>query len=184
MDYNAWETQALGGDEPTFLPFHQSGEKGMICRPPMGFGPQEPYVIAKKDEMPPYNVLFAGMHWDKVAQVNDACNCGFTFYIHPSLFSLIFRAPKNSYLPWHIVFGKPHWRQEFVFALIPIFFQEVWRARLFPGSSRVGGSSSTTSSTVATPPCFEMAQRDERASRIRPGFPRSLAWRPSPRRID
>ena len=86
MDYVAWENQTLkdNGIVPRFLPFHQSGEKEMICRPPAGFGPQEPYFIAKKtDQMPPYKVLFAGMHWDAVAQTNDMCNCGFSFYIHP-----------------------------------------------------------------------------------------------------
>ena len=85
MDYVAWENQASKDNDkvPRFLPFHQSGDKEMICRPPAGFGPQEPYFIAKKAEQPPYNVLFAGMHWDAVAQINDMCNCGFSFYIHP-----------------------------------------------------------------------------------------------------
>ena len=85
MDYNAWESQEPKGknEAPSFIPFHQSGDEGMICRPPAGFGPQEPYFIAKRADMPPYNVLFAGMHWDAVAQINDMCNCGFSFYIHP-----------------------------------------------------------------------------------------------------
>ena len=71
------------------------------------------------------------------------------------LFSLIFRAPETSYLPWHIVFGQPHWRQEFVFAMIPILFQEVWRARQYSSSDKIGGD------TTAAPPCMDMAQRDE-----------------------
>ena len=85
MDYGAWENQETKdkNEALSFLPFHRSGDEGMICRPPAGFGPQEPYFIAKKADMPPYNVLFAGMHWDAVAQLNDMCNCGFAFYIHP-----------------------------------------------------------------------------------------------------
>ena len=76
-------------------------------------------------------------------------------YEYRSLFSLIFRAPETSYLPWHIVFGQPHWRQEFVFAMIPILFQEVWRARQSAPDKVVGGDNTTV------PLCTEMALRDE-----------------------
>jgi len=179
MDYKEWEALA-DGDATTFLPFHESGSKGIICKPPDGYGPQEPYFIVKKDVMPPYNVLFAGMYWDKVTQVNDMCNCGFTFYIHPNIFSLIFQAPKTAIYTWAMMFGKFNWRQEFVFALVPVFFQEVWRAKLSSlrqggGESHVNGNNNegnnngkddheamtTTTVLPRLPPCAAMAQRDE-----------------------
>lgn len=149
MDYKGWE--ALTDGNKTFLPFHESGNKGTICNPPKeNYSPQEPYYIAKKEDMTPFNVLFAGMYWDKVAQQNDMCNCRFAFYIHPELFSVLFRAPPTSNGFWASMFGKIGWRQQFVFGLQPVYFQEVWKAKLSQGIANRGES-----------PCAQMATVDE-----------------------
>ena len=86
-DFEGWENLPHGSANN--LPYHRSGIESMICDP--GREPeQEPYYIVKKSDLAPYNVLFAGMWWDKTTQIIDACNCGLAFVLHPDLFAVIF----------------------------------------------------------------------------------------------
>ena len=99
-------------------------------------------------------------------------------YEYRNLFSLIFRAPETSYLPWHIVFGQPHWRQEFVFAMIPILFKKsggldnLHLIKLLEGIIRQCHCAR------------KWLYGTKRAFRFQHGPPKLRVWRPSPRRID
>ena len=66
------------------------------------------------------------------------------------MFSLLFQAPSTSIYTWAMMFGKLGWRQKFVFAMIPVFFQEVWRAKLSQGNK-----------AYAAAPCSSTATQDE-----------------------
>ena len=52
-------------------------------------------MFVRKEDMPPYNSLFAGMWWDKTTHIIDSCNCGLTFLLHPEQFLVIYEEPKE-----------------------------------------------------------------------------------------
>ena len=126
-DFESWEALPKGSDN--FLPYHESGIESAICDPPGRNSEQEPYYLVRKEDMAPYNVLFAGMWWDKTTQIIDACNCGLTFLLHPDLFSVIYDGPNNATGgTWAM--HKPNWRQKMIFTTGPAYSQEYQKARL------------------------------------------------------
>ena len=177
-DYDGWE--ALAAESEKYLPYHKSGQKGIICDPPEGHTEQEPYALMRKFDMPPYNSLFAGMWWDKTTHIIDSCNCGLTFLLHPSVYTVIFEEPKESGRSgvWggHI----PNWRQEFVFAMGPAFAQEYQKSKL------ANGVDSTMCSRVADipvgqpqphPPWVPAWMNSTRQGQLRlVGFAEHLQW--------
>ena len=144
-NFEGWEALPEGSD--TYLPYHKTGAEFAICDPPRGYTEQEPYFLIKKSDMPPYNVLFAGMWFDKTTHIIDTCNCGLTFVLHPDMFSIIFNEPKESTQQGLWGLHSRGWRQDFVFATGPVYAQEYQKTRL-----AIGGRSRSMCSKVADIP--------------------------------
>ena len=144
-NFEGWEALPEGSD--TYLPYHKTGTEFAICDPPPGYTEQEPYFLAKKSDLPPYNVLFAGMWFDKTTHIIDTCNCGLTFVLHPDMFSIIFNEPKESTQQGLWGLHSPGWRQDFVFATGPVYSQEYQKTQL-----AIGGRSRSMCSKVADIP--------------------------------
>ena len=132
-DFEGWENVPHGS--ANYLPYHRSGIESMICDP--GREPeQEPYYIVKKSDLAPYNVLFAGMWWDKTTQIIDACNCGLAFVLHPDLFTVIFDEPKESTQQGAWAMHRANWRQKMIFMTGPVYSQEYQKTQLALDTSR------------------------------------------------
>ena len=126
-DFEGWE--GLPDGSTNFLPYHKSGTEA-ICNPPGGAHEQEPYYLVKKEDCAPYNVLYAGMWFDKTTQIIDACNCGLTFLLHPELFTVIFDEPESSTKTSGWTNNRADDRQKMVFLTGPAYSQEYQKARL------------------------------------------------------
>ena len=127
-NFEGWEN--LPHHSNTYLPYHKSGIESTICDPPDKESEQEPYYIVKKFDLAPYNVLFAGMWWDKTTQIIDACNCGLTFVLHPDLFTIIFDEPENSTKQGAWTMHRANWRQKMIFMTGPVYSQEYQKTQL------------------------------------------------------
>ena len=151
VDYDAWES--LPDDGANFMKMHSFGDREGLCDPPSRMSEQEPYVLVNKGGLPPYHVLFSGMQWDKVVSITDLCNCGLSFFLHPSLFAMMFNEPRTSIGQGQWASESlPNWRQLFVFALMPIYAQEVQKARLqhmAVSQSEIAGGVKATCSRLA-----------------------------------
>ena len=75
VGYNEWR------EKDEFMGYDGSNHSPQIL--PSG---QEPYFIARKDAIPPYDALYGGMLGDKVEQLNDMRAAGFRFVLHPDAF--------------------------------------------------------------------------------------------------
>lgn len=151
-NFEGWEALPEGSD--TYLPYHKTGTEFAICDPPRGYKEQEPYFLIKKSDMPPYNVLFAGMWFDKTTHIIDTCNCGLTFLLHPDLFSVIFNEPKESTQQGLWGMHSPGWRQDFVFATGPVYSQEYQKARLATNGGSPGMCTKVADIPVGEPQPF------------------------------
>ena len=151
VDYETWES--LPDDGADFMKMHSFGEREDLCDPPSRMSEQEPYVLINKADLPPQHVLFSGMQWDKVASVTDMCNCALSFFLHPFLFAMMFNEPRTSIGQGQWASESlPNWRQLFVFALMPIYAQEVQKVRLQQmavSHSEVAGSGKATCGRLA-----------------------------------
>lgn len=120
LAYGKWESSTDGA----FVPYDVSGNPKAILEKK-----QEPYFIIRKQLMPPYNVLFAGMGQDKETHTRDTNACGFVFYLHPSLFAVNFEQ-KQELDGWTNPprRGNSGWRQIYAHSMHEAYKQELYRA--------------------------------------------------------
>mmetsp|Transcript_8918 Transcript_8918/g.26712 ORF Transcript_8918/g.26712 Transcript_8918/m.26712 type:complete len:624 (-) Transcript_8918:135-2006(-) len=139
LNYREWERVSNG----TFLTYHKFGNPKIIVT-----YKQEPYFIIRRQEMPPYNVMFMGMHNDKITQVKDTNVCGFQFFIHPDLYAINFNHDVGeSVHPGASEWLDPSrtknatWRQAYAHAMHEAYKEEVHEAMsVIDGRSFLCGS--------------------------------------------
>uniref|UniRef100_A0A7S4JVW0 Uncharacterized protein n=1 Tax=Odontella aurita TaxID=265563 RepID=A0A7S4JVW0_9STRA len=125
LNYNGWESTLVNS---TFLPFHESGNPRAVLH-----RRQEPYFIIRKNDTPPYNVLFMGMQQDKETQVRDTNACGFIFFLHPDAFAVDFpHADLSASTGWTNLrrLNQDTWRQAFVHYTQEAYKQELHKAMM------------------------------------------------------
>ena len=86
----------------------------------------EPYHISRKDKVPPFDPLFAGMTNDKTSQLEDMGEAGFHFAVHPFLYAVNFDSDGigESWIP---LSQQSYWRDDFVNFMHTIDFNDYKR---------------------------------------------------------
>jgi len=105
FDYSSWEVRR----DSAFAPYPcVSG-----AEPYHWVSGAEPYHISRKDKVPPFDPLFAGMTNDKTSSLQDMGEVGFLFAVHPFLFAVNFDSDGigESWIP---LSQHSYWRGNFV----------------------------------------------------------------------
>jgi hypothetical protein len=112
LDYAGWENRR----DSTFAPYEwRSGA--------------EPYHISRKDQLPPFDPLYAGMTEDKTSQLQDMGHAGFIFALHPHLYAVNFGSDGIGE-SWIAASQKSYWRDSFVHFMHEVFFKDYKRRRI------------------------------------------------------
>ena len=111
LDYEGWESRR----DSTFT-----------CTPYEWSTGFEPYHISRKDRLPPFDPLYAGMTNDKTSQLEDMGRAGFIFALHPHLYAVNFGS-EGVGESWIAPSEQLYWRHEFVSFMHEVFYKDYKR---------------------------------------------------------
>lgn len=117
LDYQGWESRR----DSTFASYEWS--TGV-----------EPYHISRKDNLPPFDPLYAGMTNDKTSQLQDMGRSGFIFALHPHLFAVNFGSDGVGE-SWIAPSEQSYWRFDFVSYMHEVFFKD-YKRRIKKGAQQ------------------------------------------------
>ena len=110
LDYQGWESRR---DSKLFTPYEWS--TGV-----------EPYHISRKDNLPPFDPLYAGMTNDKTSQLQDMGRAGYLFALHPQIYAVNFGS-EGIGESWIAPSEQSYWRFDFVSYIHEVFFKDYKR---------------------------------------------------------
>ena len=114
IDYLKWES--MRDESKLFAPYEWS--TGV-----------EPYHISRKDKLPPFDPLYAGMTNDKTSQLQDMGRAGFIFALHPQLYAVNFGS-EGVGESWIAPSEQSYWRFDFASYMHEVFFKDYkWRMK-------------------------------------------------------
>ena len=111
IDYLKWES--MRDESKLFIPYEWS--TGV-----------EPYHISRKDKLPPFDPLYAGMTNDKTSQLQDMGRAGFIFALHPQLYAVNFGS-EGVGESWIAPSEQSYWRFDFASYMHEVFFKDYKR---------------------------------------------------------
>ena len=109
LDYQGWEKRR----DSTFASYEWS--TGV-----------EPYHISRKDNLPPFDPLYAGMTNDKTSQLQDMGRAGYIFALHPQIYAVNFGS-EGIGESWIAPSEQSYWRFDFVSYMLEVFFKDYKR---------------------------------------------------------